>query len=75
MAQDKRLRYAITPENHMKLKKIQAFAVIDGNPSPDLSALVNLAIEILIEKTIEELKNDGNKYHAMQAEMLSQSVK
>ena len=70
MPEKSRLKYAITPENHEKLVRIQAFIVLDERRSAELSDLVNLAIEKLFDEIVEDLKKDGNKYKLMLAEML-----
>ena len=70
MAVKGRLQYAITPENHEKLRKIQAFIVLDGQRSAELSDLVNIAIEKMYDGIIEDLLKDGGKYKVMLAEML-----
>ena len=70
MPEKSRLKYAITPENHEKLDRIQAFIVLDERRSAELSDLVNLAIEKLFDEIVEDLKKDGSKYKLMLAEML-----
>ena len=70
MPEKSRLKYAITPENHERLMRIQAFIVLDEHRSTELSDLVNLAIEKLFDGIVEDLQKDGGKYKLMLAEML-----
>ena len=67
---DKRLKYSITPENHEKLLKLQAFVMLGEHRSAELSELINLAIERMFDGIVEDLQKDGGKYKLMLAEML-----
>lgn len=51
----RRLNYSITPENHEKLLKMQAFVLLDEYKSADLSELINIAIEKMFDGIIEGL--------------------
>ena len=66
----RRLNYSITPENHEKLLKLQAFVLLDEHRSADLSDLINIAIEKMFDGIIEDLQNNGTKYGEMLAEVL-----
>ena len=67
---DKRLKYSITPENHEKLLKLQAFVMLGEHRTAELSELINLAIERMFDGIVEDLQKDGGKYKLMLAEML-----
>jgi hypothetical protein len=67
----RRLNYSITPENHEKLLKLQAFVLLDEHRSADLSDLINIAIERMFDGIVKDLQNKGTKYGAMLAEVLS----
>ena len=67
---DKRLKYSITPENHEKLLKLQAFVMLGEHRTAELSELINLAIERMFDGIVEDLQKDGGKYKLMLAVML-----
>jgi hypothetical protein len=71
----RRLNYSITPENHEKLLKLQAFVLLDEHRSADLSDLINIAIERMFDGIVEDLQNNGSEYGLMLAEVLKNKNK